>query len=692
MKIENPFVISALAIVAIGACGGGSPDDPAAGNLGTVQLAVASGSAFDVSHIEFRVHEVSSGLGCGDVSALDSVVPLEDELAPSLGQIDGHRFANEMYVLPPGDYLACATPLQNDSPRTASAECGVASRTFTVTAGITILAELLSPCDGNLTGGLDIVAGLGDPPTIADVDVQPSKFITACQSATIDASATAADGTPVTQFDWAVTSMPTGASVTLPASGDPVTFSADLVGQYDIEVTATDVSGGEGKLVFPIHVSPCADELLIGKAGGGNSNDSATGVATDSAGDIVVGGRSSSSTIDLGDGALTGDGFVAKYDSGGTIIWSRSLDGKVNDVAINAMDEIFVVGSHNGVLAPAGACPSLPDPLQSSGFVMKLSTTGVCEWLIGLNDASGTATVNKMVVTAIGNDVVAAGSASDEDIVVPGTSQTLVDADLFYLKRSGVDGSHMWAKRVTSNGFLTVGALAHRGNAIALAGYVQAASSVTFDPGVSTAPTAALPLPFVGVLDDGAAGDAVWVAGLTSATSTSVAFADGIAFLPSGDVVASGRFLGDISFGADVLLSGTSVDPWVTRYSAAGAAQWSIKSQVSTGSADFVRVGAAADGTIRLAGRFTNDIGFGGSVISAAAANDVFVVGLSGTGNELWTRHVTSPSSLQLGDFATDSLGSTYIAGTYGNGAMTLGALSLPFTNSADPFIAKLAP
>ena len=79
-------------------------------------------------------------------------------------------------------------------------------------------------------------------------------------------------------------------------------------------------------------------KLLMGRAGaqsywiallGGTGNDYGWSVAVDSAGNIIVMGYTASA------GAGSNDFLIAKYDSAGTLQWQRTLGGTGSDVGLS---------------------------------------------------------------------------------------------------------------------------------------------------------------------------------------------------------------------------------------------------------------------------------------------------------------------------------------------------------------------
>lgn len=243
MKTSPPSAYLVV-VVAASALVGCNNDDPAPENLGTIELA-ALGSGYDVASM--RIEIGMPGEGCAIASPVDSAdVPLEDEgLPPAAGGTGEERFASTLFVLPEGGYDVCATPLQADG--TPSAVCDGASEPAVVTGGQTTEVTIVTPCNANTTGGLDVLGVLGEPPTIDGVDVQPSKFITVCEQFTLDASITSTG--PGTVL-WEIT----GPSTNLVQPGNPLTWAPTVPGSFTASVTATSGSSSS-TLAFPLYVS-----------------------------------------------------------------------------------------------------------------------------------------------------------------------------------------------------------------------------------------------------------------------------------------------------------------------------------------------------------------------------------------------------------------------------------------------------
>ncbi|RAL22864.1 hypothetical protein DL240_08200 [Lujinxingia litoralis] len=99
-----------------------------------------------------------------------------------------HLFSDFFTVAEPGCYDVRARPLQeNGEP---SQECyDAAVSGVQVRAKQTTEVLLLSQCEGDSTGSLDVIAGLNHPPVIVSIEYSPSKFIFECELVEVCVSA-----------------------------------------------------------------------------------------------------------------------------------------------------------------------------------------------------------------------------------------------------------------------------------------------------------------------------------------------------------------------------------------------------------------------------------------------------------------------------------------------------------------------
>lgn len=254
MKVQIVCMsVGVLGVFTASGCGSdrtGADDGPS----GRLAAALSTGSqAHDVTAIHFKV--VEGGEPCGSGAIVESIEALQTEglsaalLAPGAG--NAHPFADSLFVLEPGNYTVCATPL--DSNGHPSRECEEAAEDAEVTEGATTEIVLVSQCDGDPMGGLDAVLALNDPPRIEALDIDESKFITACEQAGLSVTAHDDNGDEL-DYDWQIVSAPPGAPGSIRGSGSSVTFIPGAPGDYTINLTVDDGLGATVSQSFPMHV------------------------------------------------------------------------------------------------------------------------------------------------------------------------------------------------------------------------------------------------------------------------------------------------------------------------------------------------------------------------------------------------------------------------------------------------------
>ncbi|MGD8414750.1 MAG: hypothetical protein PVF33_10980, partial [Candidatus Latescibacterota bacterium] len=291
------------------------------------------------------------------------------------------------------------------------------------------------------------------------------------------------------------------------------------------------------------------------------------GVAADASGNIIVVG-SFQGSADFGGGTLTSAGgydiFIAKYDEGGSHIWSQRFgdegDQNAGSVAVDGGGNVTVTGQFEGTVNFGGG------PLASSGgldmFVAKFDAAGNHIWSQRFGDASGLST------NEWGETVLADGSGN---VVVTGRfdntvnfgGETLTNAGslpgTYIVKFSGA-GDHLWSQRVGGTG---------------MAGAIN---------------------PLTGVAVDG-----------------------------SGNVILTGNFVGTVDFGGGPLVSaGGGGNVFVAKFDENGGHVWSrsfgdIFGQYGRGA------GADGSGNVFVTGSFVGTVDFGGGPLTSANGTDMFV-------------------------------------------------------------------
>lgn len=132
-----------------------------------------------------------------------------------------------------------------------------------------------------------------------------------------------------------------------------------VFGTHQLSGTGDVSSGNTDAFVVRYNA---AGEAQWAERSGGEGVDAVYGVASDPSGDVLVVGRTSSETAVFGDkqlaGAGQGDGFVARYDETGNVLWVAGFGGPGEDsakgVSVKSSGRIAVTGEFSGTVAVAG--------------------------------------------------------------------------------------------------------------------------------------------------------------------------------------------------------------------------------------------------------------------------------------------------------------------------------------------------
>lgn len=204
------------AVSALAACGEApqatAPNTDDLGGRAGLALTVDLLGETDIARISYTVTGVdcATGLPLDPLQQQTVVRDLEDLLIPGgnpgfenrpFDAASGHLFADSFFWLPEGCYDVLAQPLQESGE--PSADCSPAQQNnVLVEDGQTTEIMLISQCQGDGAGGLDVITAINHAPEISNVQYEPSKFT--CEDVTtICVTASDVDNDPV-RVDWAV--------------------------------------------------------------------------------------------------------------------------------------------------------------------------------------------------------------------------------------------------------------------------------------------------------------------------------------------------------------------------------------------------------------------------------------------------------------------------------------------------------
>jgi hypothetical protein len=456
--------------------------------------------------------------------------------------------------------------------------------------------------------------------------------------------------------------------------------------------------------IFILKLDPSGNFIWV-RTFGGAGGDSGQGVRSDTAGNIYASG-SFSGTVDFDPGApvfsLPGAGlsdiFILKLDASGNFVWAKSIGGTGYDVP-SAMEL-----DASGNVYTAGTFYNTCDFDPGAG-TMNLSSAGVSDIFISKLDASGNFIFGKRIGSTGGEGLSSLSLDGSNNVYITGNFNGSVDFDpnagTFtlsstggnkYISRLDSAGNFIYAEKMTFAGKVaSIGS----GSCYFLGSFF---GTVDFDPGTGTHNLTALNTDIFN-LKLSALGNFIYVTTVGSASSTNKG--NGITTDSGGNVYTTGFFgpqSADLDPGAGILLFPCSglTDVFITKMNGAGDLIWSKKvggtlndagNAIAVDAAGFVYVTGTFMGTVDF------DPGAGTSNMTAAGANDIFILKLDVAGNFIWAKRMGGtlddiPTSIKV-----DASGNVYSAGGFKGSSdfdPGTGTLSLSSAGSTDIFISKL--
>ncbi len=464
-----------------------------------------------------------------------------------------------------------------------------------------------------------------------DVDVSPDTSPQDVSTDTAPADATPADATPAdaqipAPVLWAKrfggSGTDTGTHVVLDAQGN-IYIAGVFSGSVDFGGGSKN-SAGDLDIIFAKYDGN--GNHIWSKRLGGSGTDGVQALLQDpSSGDLFLAG-SYQGSVDFGDGVWTSagwsDGFIVRYESNGTCLWSRSIGGSSSEsvqAAALAGSDLVVTGPFSGPV-DFGDGAVMPD--STDFFVLKLDGNGGLLWRKtfggSANDlSSGVAVGNTMEVYVTGR--------FGGDVDFGGGSITAYGGGDAFVVRLDVDGNHDWSRSFRGNGSAAASSIAVDATGSVFVGGAFH-GNLEYD-GVKN------------VLSTNVFGQDIFVAKLNGSTATLLwAFEAGdssdfdflsdVQINASGRVLLTGSFNGAISLaGGPLLSSAGSSDVFFAEIDSAGSHLHSYRLGGAKEDKGF-GVASNAVGEVVLTGQAKDPSKLGAVPLMSANSRDLFIVKL----------------------------------------------------------------
>jgi hypothetical protein len=474
--------------------------------------------------------------------------------------------------------------------------------------------------------------------------------------------------------------------------------NAGNVSGQSTQACATTQAGSSGAFQWSKAMGSTGDDRLFAMAVDTSGNILTTGHYVGTVDFAGGGGDSSSIHTSLAYlGNYSKDIFLAKYDSAGRHLWSKSFGtdfGVGADVeagqalAVDASGNIYLAGkTANGINVRYINFGCANTDYQGSGlnaFVVKLNAQGQCQWARSIGDDYDDV-ANGLAVDGSGNVYMTGYFQNTANFnggnpwsTADAFTRTAVDQDGYIVKYNS-SGATQWVRRfggtllgASSQG--TSMSIDRTDNGVVLTGSFY--SSATFEDidGLKK-----LPMTSAGgrdglVVKYSSTGQLLWAipVGTAGADSMTASAVDG-----SGNVWVTGLLNGQL-YAAKYLGSNRQL-AWPAKYFASGS--------VSSGNS----ISLDTSGTATIGGYVNATVDFGGGPLTPQQA-DTFAVQYNASG-----AYVTGSGKLyggggyQFGMVAVTGSGERVLAGHFPDFA-TLGSNAYSSAGNMDIFIAKFAP
>jgi hypothetical protein len=259
---------------------------------------------------------------------------------------------------------------------------------------------------------------------------------------------------------------------------------------------------------------------------GTSSDDLASGVATDSSGNVYVTGYTAGG-LDNNTNSGSDDIFLVKYNSSGTKQWTKQLgtdsQDRANGVVVDSSDNIYVTGRTGGALDG-----NTSFGYDSDIFLLKYSPNGTKHW-------------TKQLGTSSGDNAFGVATDSSGNVYVTGETSGGLDGsnagstDIFLVKYNS-SGTKQWTKQLgTSSVDWSEGVVTDSSGNVYVTGYTQGPLDGNSNAGVGE--------PDIFLVKYNSSGTKQWTKLLGT---SSVDIATGVATDSSGNVYVSAHTYGSL--------------------------------------------------------------------------------------------------------------------------------------------------
>jgi PKD repeat protein len=431
-------------------------------------------------------------------------------------------------------------------------------------------------------------------------------------------------------------------------------------------------------VVFLVSNIAGALEPISIHAFGQSSSDNVYAIAHDDAGNYYIAGDFTG-TVDFDPGpgvtSLTSDsssgnnpdGFIAKYNSAGQLVWARICTGaffeSVVTLCVDANGNVYSTGEFSNTVDFDPGPGTYPlTTVVGATFIWKLNSNGDFVWVqkFERNTINDYIYINGISVDSLGNVYTGGtfrGTVDFDPNAGTANQTTGASYDAFVLKLDN-SGSYSWVIPLSGNDNVSIASVIARETTLYL-GVESSASMLDFDPGAGTSninnPSGNGGNAFIWKLDT--SGNFISVAPLFCTSSITVR---NMALDSADNIIISGVFDGtlDLDPGAGtVQLTGvSSYDAFILKLSNSGAYVWSQAIHNDAGFLGLNAVAVDSNDNAYVAGQARGEVTLkstGAALVSTGSNADAFCLKFDGTGVLRWGAALSGGTNLNIANGLT---------------------------------------
>lgn len=386
---------------------------------------------------------------------------------------------------------------------------------------------------------------------------------------------------------------------------------------------------------------------------------------------------------DIGQGV-----FISMLSDTGDGLWGGKSAGQLTQgrgVAIAPNGDVLLLGTFMGTLNLGGqdlsgrGNSSFPE----TTFLARFDPRGKLLWSKQVDDALWPAAQGLSLATNAGGEAIVGGfffETIESDGIVYAQAQT------GFVASFDEAGNHLWGRSMRGQSAMVTEVTVDASGAVFAAGSDQGLIDYTH-------PDQAGGFPGGFITKLSSLGEPVFTTRLEGVSYQSAPFVGALALSPTGEVVFSGSFGDDVTFGPKTFSVLSNGQAFVATISATtGEPHWLAPIETPFGSAQVLAVAAAPNGQIYATGQYRGDeLTIGDIVLGPTSGTSMFLLELDTAGHPTDGRIFDHAGQLSAGRaLAVDPAGALVLAGHF-LGQIELDDQSLWSATLGSSFVARLA-